>query len=160
MTSYSEITPADFSKNLTDRNRHQWTPEKFWWIMEAQKVNLDSRLIVTTDSMTGHAEGPYRVEGVRQTLGYGTHQVLLAGELADGSRQGCWFPIGKIGAVMEVSESFTKSLKWTALDIQRERRDENPYYEMSEYARKQDRDRATSQKFDLHNRPGWDYYNR
>lgn len=150
--TYTSITADDFSDNVTDRMRYTWTAEKVWWLAEAQKALPDVRFIVTTDRQTGHAEGPVTIEGVRQTPGYGTHQVLLR----TASGQGTWHSLTKLGAVIALEDTTARGVKWEALSIRRDRREENPYWENAENMRQ--RDRAGHDRWKVGFRHARDFY--
>ncbi|MGW0245047.1 hypothetical protein ACWDYH_00215 [Nocardia goodfellowii] len=140
MSQFQNIAPSDFSSLTTDSFRYEWTNEKLWWIMEAAK-GTESRFIITIDNRTGCAFGNLTIEGIRKTPGYGTYQVLLKSH--DHADPGTWYPISGIGPIVEVSDNFVSGgVKWKALDIQRERREENPYYKVHEGIRRRDRERA------------------
>lgn len=114
----SAILPTDFNKNTADKNRHLWTPGQMRHLI---KVLNGHPVILITDNQTGHAQFNVTLEGVRQTPGYGTFQVLIRHEYAPGKANRTWTSLYSLGeTIMFMPGAPREVSKWKVLDSYRE----------------------------------------
>jgi hypothetical protein len=95
----SATNARDFSKRTTDPHRDDWNAGAMHHLVQALG---DSPVAIVLDKATGFTEVGVTLGGVRQTPGYGTYQVLVQRVHSDGTTSGCWFPLFKVGTVIEL----------------------------------------------------------
>lgn len=113
-TTGSAISPRDFNQNIKDPLRDEWTSGAMHHLTKALN---GAPVAVVLDKSTGFAEINVTLGGVRQTPGYGTFQVIVKRVHSDGTQGGCWYPLFKVGTVIELGDS---SARWTAVRAYRE----------------------------------------
>lgn len=108
-TTGSSIDARDFNQNTADPNRNLWTAGQMRHLVAALG---DTPVVVVAEKRTGHTMVGVRLTGVRQTPGYGTFQVCVERDDADGVTRRCWHPLFNIGTVVILGDS---QARWTAL---------------------------------------------
>lgn len=101
----STVTPEDFSHYVTDKDRHVWTAGKLRHVIKALEGR---RVVITTEARTGHTLIGARLEGLRQTPGYGTYQILISWEYAAGQVQRTWYHIDGLGPAITAMDAPVK----------------------------------------------------
>lgn len=109
-TTGSAINARDFNKNTKDADRDNWISGAMHHLVKALN---GAPVAIVLDKHTGFTEVNVTLGGVRQTPGYGTFQVLVQRTFSDGQTGGCWYPLFKVGAVIELGNS---RARWTALE--------------------------------------------
>lgn len=112
----SAVTPHSFSERVTDKDRDRWTAGKLRHVIAAA---AGRRVIITTDKQTGHTLIGARLEGLRQTPGYGTYQYLYAWEYAPGKIQRTWGRVDDLGPAIIGMDC---GLHFPAMELHREER--------------------------------------
>jgi hypothetical protein len=112
------ITPMDFNKNTADKNRHLWTPGPMRHLI---KVLNGHPVMLVADVQTGHTLFNVTLEGLRRTPGYGTFQVLIRYEYAEGKYNKTWTSLYSLGpAITWMPGAGRENSKWKVLDSYRE----------------------------------------
>lgn len=106
----SAVNARDFNKNTADTNRDEWLPGAMHHLVKALN---GAQVAIVLDKHTGFAEFNVTLGGVRQAPGYGTFQVLVQRAYSDGTTGGCWYPLFKVGTVIELGNS---RARWEAMD--------------------------------------------
>lgn len=107
------ISPRDFATSTTSNEyqRLEFHYGEFRHILAA----LDGvEVIVVID---GLSLGGVTLEGLRQTPGYGTFQVLVVPSEADRAEgvRPCWYPLGKFRMIIPTGEKLgSKAARWIA----------------------------------------------
>lgn len=115
-TTASAIEARDFSERVTDPNRDEWKSGAMHHLIKAL---AGAPVAVVLEKATGFTMVNVKLTGVRQTPGYGTFQVLVEDTYSDGNTGRCWYPLYKVGTVIELGKS---RARWVALDSYREER--------------------------------------
>lgn len=109
----SAISARDFSDKVADPNRDEWNSGAMHHLVKALN---GSPVAIVLDKGTGFTEVNVTLGGVRQTPGYGTFQVLVQRAHSEGTNSDCWYPLFKVGTVIELGDSHAR---WTALESYR-----------------------------------------
>lgn len=106
------ITPADFSETTGDPNRRRWTAGKMRHVVDALGGSV---VAITVDNFTGHTIVGARLDSVRKTPGYGTHEVLVVSAIGR-----TWYSLENLGgAIIPLDEGFSTGAKYRALEARR-----------------------------------------
>lgn len=101
------ITATDFSNNVTEPRRDEWTPGK---MRHAVAALAGAPVAITTDKLTGHTIVGATLGDIRKTPYGGTFDVLVISE-----HNRTYYPIDKIGAaIIPLDEGFNTGAKYTA----------------------------------------------
>lgn len=112
------IAARDFNQDTTDSLRDRWSPGALRHLIAAAKGQV---VTIVLDARTGNAETGVTLNGVRQTPGYGTFQMLVIYRWGTGENDvnRTWHPVDKMGTIL-VHDAVTDDVRGKALRTYRE----------------------------------------
>lgn len=95
------FTPSDFSKRVTDSDRDRWTLHKALYTVEAI---AGAPVVIVSNAQTGHTKVNVTLGRIRQTPGYGTHEVEIISRYSDGTTGQCFYSLYDIGTIINLGD--------------------------------------------------------